>query len=104
MERLGWGGHFAGVAARLDGAFGPDGAFAHDRLRFVDFVDDAEELLEDLARCEGGDEEAADGFEEFVLRHVAGDGRFAKKERPRKGPQQHRGGGPAWGQESRSRG
>ncbi|NWI17790.1 PBIP1 protein, partial [Crypturellus soui] len=104
MERLGWERHVAGVAARLDGAFGPDGTFAHDRLRFVDFVDDAEELLEDLARREGGDEEAADGFEEFVLQRVASDGGFAKKQQPRKGPQQHRGGHPAWGHESRSRG
>ncbi|XP_025904272.1 pre-B-cell leukemia transcription factor-interacting protein 1 [Nothoprocta perdicaria] len=102
LERQGWGRHLAGVTARLDGAFGPDGTFAHDRLRFVDFVDDAEELLEELARREGGDEEAADGFEEFVLQRVARG--FAKKERPRKGPQQHRGGGPAWSHESRSRG
>ncbi|NWH59514.1 CCPG1 protein, partial [Geococcyx californianus] len=69
MGRLGFGEHFGGVAARLDGAFGPDGAFAHDRLRFVDFVDDVEELLEELARREHRDEEAADGFEEYVLRH-----------------------------------
>lgn len=74
MERLGWGGHFGGLAARLDGVFGADGTFAHDRLRFVDFVDDVEELLEEVARRERGDEEAADGFEEYVLRHYAGDG------------------------------
>lgn len=74
MGRLGWGGHFGGLAARLDGAFGADGVFAHDRLRFVDFVDDVEELLEEVARRERGDEEAADGFEEYVLRHYAGDG------------------------------
>ncbi|XP_009463005.1 PREDICTED: pre-B-cell leukemia transcription factor-interacting protein 1 [Nipponia nippon] len=73
MGRLGWGGHFGGLAARLDGAFGADGTFAHDRLRFVDFVDDVEELLEEVARRERGDEEAADGFEEYVLRHYAGD-------------------------------
>ncbi|NXG52256.1 PBIP1 protein, partial [Psilopogon haemacephalus] len=73
MGRLGWGRHFEGLAARLDGAFGADGLFAHDRLRFVDFVDDVEDLLEEVARQEGGDEEAADDFEEFVLRHYAGD-------------------------------
>ncbi|NXW52931.1 PBIP1 protein, partial [Nyctiprogne leucopyga] len=61
MEQWGWGGHFGGLAERLAGAFGPDGVFAHDRLRFVDFVDDVEELLEELARRERGDEEAADG-------------------------------------------
>lgn len=72
MGRLGWGGHFRGVAARLDGAFGADGVFAHDRRRFVDFVEEVEEMLEDVARRERGDEEAADGFEEFVLQHYAG--------------------------------
>ncbi|NXG72767.1 PBIP1 protein, partial [Baryphthengus martii] len=73
MGRLGWGRRFRGLAARLDGAFGADGTFAHDRLRFVDFVDDVEELLEEVARQERGDKEAADGFEEFVLQHYAGD-------------------------------
>ncbi|NXY52338.1 PBIP1 protein, partial [Ceuthmochares aereus] len=72
LGRLGWGQHFGGLAARVDGAFGSDGAFAHDRLRFVDFVEDVEELLEEVAKREGGDEEAADGFEEFVLRHYRG--------------------------------
>ncbi|KAM6365436.1 pre-B-cell leukemia transcription factor-interacting protein 1 [Pluvialis apricaria] len=84
MERLGWGGHFGGLAARLDGAFGADGVFAHDRLRFVDFVDDVEELLEEVARRDGGDEEAADGFEEYVRRHYGGDGGAAGKERGRR--------------------
>ncbi|XP_072703137.1 pre-B-cell leukemia transcription factor-interacting protein 1 isoform X1 [Ciconia boyciana] len=89
MGRLGWGGHFGGLAARLDGAFGADGTFAHDRLRFVDFVDDVEELLEEVARRERGDEEAADGFEEYVLRHYAGDGGTAGKERGRRAGRQH---------------
>ncbi|XP_065515951.1 pre-B-cell leukemia transcription factor-interacting protein 1 isoform X2 [Lathamus discolor] len=71
MGRLGWGQHFGGVAARLDGAFGADGAFAHDRLRFTDFVEEVEEMLEEVARRERGDEDAADGFEEFVLRHYS---------------------------------
>ncbi|NXK20179.1 PBIP1 protein, partial [Arenaria interpres] len=74
MGRLGWGGRFGGLAAQLDGVFGADGTFAHDRLRFVDFVDDVEELLEEVAREEQGDEEAADGFEEYVLRHFGRDG------------------------------
>ncbi|NXR03106.1 PBIP1 protein, partial [Sagittarius serpentarius] len=65
MGRLGWGGHFGGLAARLAGAFRADGTFAHDRLRFVDFVDDVEELLEEVARRERGDKEVADGFEEY---------------------------------------
>ncbi|XP_075381167.1 pre-B-cell leukemia transcription factor-interacting protein 1 isoform X3 [Mycteria americana] len=78
MGRLGWGGHFGGLAARLDGVFGADGTFAHDRLRFVDFVDDVEELLEEVARRERGDEEAADGFEDA-----------AGKERGRRAGRQH---------------
>ncbi|XP_075032376.1 pre-B-cell leukemia transcription factor-interacting protein 1 [Calonectris borealis] len=93
MGRLGWGGHFGGLAAQLDGAFGADGTFAHDRLRFVDFVDDVEELLEEVARREQGDEEAADGFEEYVLRHYAGDGSAAGKERGRRAARQHGTGG-----------
>ncbi|KAM9515192.1 LOW QUALITY PROTEIN: pre-B-cell leukemia transcription factor-interacting protein 1 [Guaruba guarouba] len=62
------GQHFGGVAARLDGAFGR-WDFAHDRLRFTDFVEEVEEMLEEVARRERGREDAADGFEEFVLRH-----------------------------------
>ncbi|XP_052535319.1 pre-B-cell leukemia transcription factor-interacting protein 1 isoform X2 [Tympanuchus pallidicinctus] len=89
MGRLGWGGHFRGVAERLDGAFGADGVFAHDRRRFVDFVEEVEEMLEDVARRERGDEEAADGFEEFVLQHYAGS---VGKERGRKSWRQHGGG------------
>ncbi|XP_069734845.1 pre-B-cell leukemia transcription factor-interacting protein 1 [Phaenicophaeus curvirostris] len=81
LGRLGWGQHFGGLAARLAGAFGSDGAFAHDRLRFVDFVEDVEELLEEVAKRERGDEEAADGFEEFVLQHYRGP---AGKERGRR--------------------
>uniref|UniRef100_A0A8B9QTN5 PBX homeobox interacting protein 1 n=1 Tax=Apteryx owenii TaxID=8824 RepID=A0A8B9QTN5_APTOW len=104
MGRLGWGGHFTGLAARLEGVFGADGTFAHDRLRFVDFVDDVEELLEDLARHEQGDKKAADGFEEFVLQHYSGDSSFVKKEHHRKGTQQHGGASPARDPEGRPRG
>ncbi|NXE94672.1 PBIP1 protein, partial [Menura novaehollandiae] len=72
MGQLGLEGHFRGLAALLDGAFGANGVFTHDCLRFVDFVDDVEELLEEVARQEWGDKEAADGFEEYVLRHYSG--------------------------------
>ncbi|XP_051496980.1 pre-B-cell leukemia transcription factor-interacting protein 1 [Apus apus] len=93
MGRLDWGRHFKGLAAKLGGVFGPDGTFAHDRLRFVDFVDDVEELLEEVARRERGNKEAADGFEEFVLRHYSGDQGGAGKERGwRPSRQHHRGG------------
>ncbi|XP_065276611.1 pre-B-cell leukemia transcription factor-interacting protein 1 [Emys orbicularis] len=97
MAGLGWGQHYAGLAARLDGAFASDGAFAHDRLRFRHFVEDVEELLEELAEQEQGDEEAADDFEEYVLQHYGGDG-FTKKERERRRAKQQskelRGHGP----------
>ncbi|XP_050786016.1 pre-B-cell leukemia transcription factor-interacting protein 1 isoform X2 [Gopherus flavomarginatus] len=83
MAGLGWGQHFAGVAARLDGAFASDGTFAHDRLCFRHFVEDVEELLEELAEQEQGHEEAADDFEEYVLQHYGGDG-FTKKESERR--------------------
>ncbi|XP_074794903.1 pre-B-cell leukemia transcription factor-interacting protein 1 isoform X3 [Natator depressus] len=83
MAGLGWGQHYVGLAARLDGAFASDGTFAHDHLRFRHFVEDVEELLEELAEREQGDEEAADDFEEYVLRHYGGDG-FARKERARR--------------------
>ncbi|XP_039944026.1 pre-B-cell leukemia transcription factor-interacting protein 1 [Hirundo rustica] len=72
MGKLGLGGQFGSVALRLDGVFRADGVFAHDRLRFVDFVDDVEELLEEVAWQEWGDKEAVDGFEEYILQHYSG--------------------------------
>ncbi|XP_059727316.1 pre-B-cell leukemia transcription factor-interacting protein 1 isoform X2 [Haemorhous mexicanus] len=75
MGQLGLGRQFGRLALQLDGAFRADGVFAHDRLRFVDFVDDVEDLLEDVAWQERGDKEAADGFEEYMLRHYSGTSR-----------------------------
>ncbi|XP_071273186.1 pre-B-cell leukemia transcription factor-interacting protein 1 isoform X1 [Agelaius tricolor] len=72
MGQLGLGRQFGRLAPQLDGAFRADGVFAHDRLRFVDFVDDVEDLLEDVAWQEQGDKKAADGFEEYMLRHYSG--------------------------------
>ncbi|NXQ03817.1 PBIP1 protein, partial [Vidua macroura] len=72
MGQLGLGRQFGRLAPRLDGAFRADGVFAHDRLRFVDFVDDVEDLLEDVARQEWGNKEAVDGFEEYMLQHYSG--------------------------------
>ncbi|NWT92717.1 PBIP1 protein, partial [Urocynchramus pylzowi] len=72
MGQLGLGRQFGRLAPRLDGAFRADGVFAHDRLRFVDFVDDVEDLLEDVAWQEWGNKEAVDGFEEYMLRHYSG--------------------------------
>ncbi|CAM4674803.1 unnamed protein product [Lepidochelys olivacea] len=88
MAGLGWGQHFSGLAAQLDGAF------AHDHPRFRHVV---EELAELLAEQEQGDEEAADDFEEYVLQRCGGDG-FARKERARRRAKQQskerRGHGP----------
>ncbi|NWZ70532.1 PBIP1 protein, partial [Acrocephalus arundinaceus] len=72
MEQLGLGRQFGRLALRLDGVFTADGVFAHDRLRFVDFVDDVEELLEKVAWQEWGDKEVVDGFEEYILQHYSG--------------------------------
>ncbi|NWY22402.1 PBIP1 protein, partial [Aphelocoma coerulescens] len=72
MGQLGLGRHFKRLAPQLDGAFRADGVFAHDRLRFVDFVDDVEDLLEEVAWQEWGDKEAVDGFEEYMLQHYSG--------------------------------
>ncbi|NXY62340.1 PBIP1 protein, partial [Callaeas wilsoni] len=72
MGQLGLGRQFRRLASRLDGAFRADGVFAHDRLRFVDFVDDVEDLLEEVAWQEWGSKKAVDGFEEYVLRHYSG--------------------------------
>lgn len=72
MGQLGLGRQFGRLAPQLDGAFRADGVFAHDRLRFVDFVDDVEDLLEDVAWQEWGNKEAVDGFEEYMLRHYSG--------------------------------
>ncbi|NWZ86535.1 PBIP1 protein, partial [Poecile atricapillus] len=72
MGQLGLGGQYRRLASRLDGAFRADGVFAHDRLRFVDFVDDVEEMLEEVAWQELGDKEAVDDFEEYMLQHYSG--------------------------------
>ncbi|NXR17264.1 PBIP1 protein, partial [Cinclus mexicanus] len=72
MRQVGLGRQFRKLASQLDGAFRADGVFAHDRLRFVDFVDDVEELLEEVAWQEWGNKEVVDGFEEYMLRHCSG--------------------------------
>ncbi|NXQ12366.1 PBIP1 protein, partial [Peucedramus taeniatus] len=72
MGQLGLGRQFGKLAPRLDGAFRADGVFAHDRLRFVDFVDDVEDLLEDVAWQELGNKKVVDGFEEYMLQHYSG--------------------------------
>ncbi|XP_067328373.1 pre-B-cell leukemia transcription factor-interacting protein 1 [Anolis sagrei] len=70
LSGRGWGRHLAGLAGATQGFFGPDGLFAHDRLRFREFLDEAEDALEELAQALGGHEDQADDFEETVLRHL----------------------------------
>ncbi|NXD44943.1 PBIP1 protein, partial [Copsychus sechellarum] len=72
MGQLGLRKQFGRLAPQLDGAFRADGVFAHDRLRFVDFVDDVEDLLEEVAWQELGNKKAVDGFEEYMLQHYSG--------------------------------
>ncbi|XP_019367792.1 PREDICTED: pre-B-cell leukemia transcription factor-interacting protein 1 [Gavialis gangeticus] len=88
MVQRGWGPHYGRLAAPLDDVFGPDGTFAHDRLRFSDFADHVEDLLEVLAWQEQGNDEAADDFEEFVLQHY-GLGPSSAREGDRSGPKRH---------------
>ncbi|XP_062367415.1 pre-B-cell leukemia transcription factor-interacting protein 1 isoform X2 [Cinclus cinclus] len=86
MGQVGLGRQFRKLASQLDGAFRADGVFAHDRLRFVDFVDDMEELLEEVAWQEWGNKEVVDGFEEYMLRHCSGTSRNMWSQRA---PRQH---------------
>nr|XP_056708320.1 pre-B-cell leukemia transcription factor-interacting protein 1 [Euleptes europaea] len=96
LAGLGWAEHYGGLAAALEGFFGSDGAFAHNRTGFAELLDEVEDVLEDLAELLGVSEEAVDDFEEVVLRQLraAPGGRFVQrdgsaqrnpKERPREG-------------------
>ncbi|XP_042296812.1 pre-B-cell leukemia transcription factor-interacting protein 1 [Sceloporus undulatus] len=82
LSGLGWAEHYGGLVTALDGFFGNDGAFAHDRFSFVDFLDEIEDALEELAELLGGSEEEADNFEEVVLRQLGASpgGRFAQRD------------------------
>ncbi|CAI5798331.1 Uncharacterized protein PODLI_1B007948 [Podarcis lilfordi] len=82
LAGLGWAEHYGGLVAALDGYFGSDGAFAHDRLSFVELLDEVEDALEELAEQLGGSEEEADNFEEVILRQLgaAPAGRFTQRD------------------------
>ncbi|XP_034954705.2 pre-B-cell leukemia transcription factor-interacting protein 1 isoform X2 [Zootoca vivipara] len=82
LAGLGWSEHYGGLVAALDGYFGSDGAFAHDRLSFVELLDEVEDTLEELAEQLGGSEEEADNFEEVMLRQLgaAPPGRFTQRD------------------------
>uniref|UniRef100_A0ACB8G7R6 Uncharacterized protein n=1 Tax=Sphaerodactylus townsendi TaxID=933632 RepID=A0ACB8G7R6_9SAUR len=70
LAGVGWAEYYGGLAAALEGFFGSDGAFAHNRTSFVEFLDEVEDVLEDLAELQGGSDEALDDFEEVVLRQL----------------------------------
>lgn len=70
LAGLGWAEHYGALAEAVGGFFGRDGAFAHDRVSFVDFLDEAEDALEELARSLGRSREDPDDFEEVILRQV----------------------------------
>ncbi|XP_061461868.1 pre-B-cell leukemia transcription factor-interacting protein 1 isoform X2 [Rhineura floridana] len=82
LTRLGWAEHYGGLAAALDSYFGSDGAFAHDRLSFVELLDEVEDALEEMAELLGGSEEEADNFEEVILWQLgaAPRGRFTQRD------------------------
>uniref|UniRef100_A0A8C5R707 Pre-B-cell leukemia transcription factor-interacting protein 1 n=1 Tax=Leptobrachium leishanense TaxID=445787 RepID=A0A8C5R707_9ANUR len=78
--------HLPGLVPLLDGFF-EGHVFAHDKVRFRDFVDDVEDFLEELAKKETGSDDSVDDFEKYVYTHFFGEAdsmnsssRFAKKE------------------------
>ncbi|XP_060109351.1 pre-B-cell leukemia transcription factor-interacting protein 1 [Heteronotia binoei] len=90
LAGLGWGEHYGGLAAALENFFGSDGAFAHSRTSFVDFLDEVEDVLEDLAQLLGTSEEVVDDFEEVVLRQLeaAPGGRFTQRDGAQRNPKE----------------
>ncbi|XP_063172872.1 pre-B-cell leukemia transcription factor-interacting protein 1 isoform X2 [Candoia aspera] len=67
---LGWGEHASGLLPTLEGFFGSEGLFAHERVSFVGFLDEVEDALEELAEHLGVSEDEVDGFEEEVLKQL----------------------------------
>lgn len=75
LAGLGWEEHYGGLAAALDAFFRDNGTFAHDRLSFVDFLDEVEDALEEVAQHLGADDAIVDDFEEVILKqHGVGPG------------------------------
>ncbi|XP_077177975.1 pre-B-cell leukemia transcription factor-interacting protein 1 [Paroedura picta] len=90
LAGLGWAEHYGGLAAALENFFGSDGTFAHNGTSFVDFLDEIEDVLEDLAQLLGGSEEAVDDFEEVILLQLeaAPGGRFAQRDGAQRNPKE----------------
>lgn len=70
--------HLPELVPLLDGFFeGP--YFAHQNIRFKDFVDDVEDFLEDLARKETGNDDLVDDFERYVYTNFFGEAAIKKR-------------------------
>ncbi|KAM6435007.1 pre-B-cell leukemia transcription factor-interacting protein 1 [Liasis olivaceus] len=70
LAALGWGEYSSQLLPVLEGFFGSDGVFAHERVSFVDFLDKVEDALEELAQHLGVSDEEVDDFEEVVLKQL----------------------------------
>lgn len=70
LSRLGWGRYSSELVPVLEGFFGSDGVFAHERIGFADFLDKTEDALEELARYLGVSEDGVDDFEDAILKQL----------------------------------
>ncbi|XP_040188716.1 pre-B-cell leukemia transcription factor-interacting protein 1 isoform X8 [Rana temporaria] len=76
--------HLPELVPLLDGFFeGP--YFAHQNIRFKDFVDDVEDFLEDLAKKETGNDDLVDDFERFVYTNFFGEAAIKKRSHKKDG-------------------
>ncbi|XP_070622801.1 pre-B-cell leukemia transcription factor-interacting protein 1 [Erythrolamprus reginae] len=70
LSGLGWGRYSSELVPVLEGFFGSDGVFAHERVGFADFLDKTEDALEELARYLGVSEDGVDDFEDIMLKQL----------------------------------
>ncbi|XP_060541027.1 pre-B-cell leukemia transcription factor-interacting protein 1 isoform X1 [Pantherophis guttatus] len=70
LSGLGWGRYSSELVPVLEGFFGGDGVFAHERIGFADFLDKTEDALEELARYLGVSEDGVDDFEDAILKEL----------------------------------
>ncbi|XP_015681535.1 pre-B-cell leukemia transcription factor-interacting protein 1 [Protobothrops mucrosquamatus] len=70
LAGLGWGQYAGELVPVLEGHFGSEGVFAHERVSFVDFLDKIEDALEELARSLGVSEDGVDDFEDVILKQL----------------------------------
>ncbi|XP_058016299.1 pre-B-cell leukemia transcription factor-interacting protein 1 isoform X2 [Ahaetulla prasina] len=70
LSGLGWGRYSSELVPVLEGFFGADGLFVHERIGFADFLDKTEDALEELARYLGVSEDGVDDFEDAILKQL----------------------------------